>query len=129
MPASPATEETSVFISTESVTMSSSQNSPTLLYIQSTYLSPNGSDNEPQSNTDLTQDSSFPSPVSVDSEDADLSTVDLLTSPPTGETYSQDNYISLGICILSLIICILLIIVLLKYKVVLKDRFLGKIEN
>ena len=87
MPASPATEETSVFISTESATMSSSQNSPTLLYIQSTYLSPNGSDNEPQSNTDLTQDSSFPSPVSANSEDADLSTVQYSTSPPTGETY------------------------------------------
>ena len=122
-------------------------NSSLEVYIPTTDPSPTGSTNDPQTYKDaIFVDSVEPeehSPASPSEStknfDFELNSVETFQSITTEDSFIQDNknlissyntfYISLIIGILLLLFIILLILVLLRYKTVLKDRFVGKITR
>ena len=117
-------------------------NSSLEVYIPTTDPSPTGSTNDPKTYKDaIFVDSIEPeehSPASP-SESTENFDFEIFQSIPTEDGFLQDNknlissyntfYISLIIGILLLLFIILLILVLLRYKTILKDKFVGKITR
>jgi hypothetical protein len=141
-----AAKELATFVSTNKSNLAAIRkqenvhNSSLKVYISTPDPSLTGFTKEPQTSVE-THSPASPS-ESTENFDFKLNSVQPFQPIPTEDSFLQDNeknlsssydtfplYISLFIGILFLLFIILLILVLLRYKTVLKDRFVGKLNT